>query len=261
MEGFYLEGGIETHDHHSHGMYIYNSATPLIRSNKIHGGFGDIYSTGITVVSEAAPTIIRNVIQGGEAPITYALRLNETTALVANNVLSALAGTEESYGVLVNNASPVIVNNTIDAGNAPDAYGFFLFSSTAPEIYNNIVIAGGTAKGYGIYESTISGDTAQVRNNDFYNCTTALYHNWGGSPTDITEIAALHAMGDTSANGNMVVDPLFVSTTDRHLQQTSPMEVREGGLDQSSLGIHTDMDGNPRTIPWSIGAYEQDQHR
>ncbi len=32
----------------------------------------------------------------------------------------------------------------------------------------------------------------------------------------------------------------------------------DAGVDMTPLGIDTDMDGNPRTVPWSIGAHEQD---
>ncbi|MCK5804943.1 MAG: right-handed parallel beta-helix repeat-containing protein, partial [Lentisphaeria bacterium] len=222
LDGFYVEGGIETHDHHSHGMYIYDGASPVIRNNKIHGGHGDTYSSGISTFSDAAPAILRNVVLGGDAPYSYALRLGETTSLVANNLLLGQSGTEESYGVLVNNASPVIVNNTIDGGSATTAYGLFLFVVAAPEIRNNIVFADGATRGYGIYEATMTADAAEVHNNNFFACTTALYHDWGGTPTDITDIADLEALTDTNASGNKAVDPRFLSPTDRHLQESSP---------------------------------------
>lgn len=258
IEGFYVEGGIQEHDHLSHGFFLFDGAALQIRRNKIHGGFGDEYSTGISTTSEAAPTIIENVILGGEAPTTYALRLGETTALVANNLLLAHAGTVESYGVAVNNAAPIIVNNTIDAGAAETAYGFFLFSAATPTILNNIVVAAGQQKSYGVFESTLASDASELRHNNFYGCATALYHDWGGAPTDITELADLHALSDTTASGNVAVDPGFSSSTDYHLLPSSPQEVREGGLDQTALGITTDMDRAPRTVPWSMGAYELD---
>jgi hypothetical protein len=258
IEGFYLEGGTSTQDHHSFGIYLFKGASPLIRSNKIHGGHGDTYSIGIITVSSSAPTITGNLIGGGDAPTTYALKLSETTALVANNRLSGRGGTVESYGVLVNNGSPVVVNNTIDAGDASTAYGVFLFSAATPKVINNIIVVAGKDKSYGLYEATISGDAAVLDNNDLFGCATALYHNWGGSPADIKDLTTLHALSDTSASGNVVVDPGFVSASDWHLQPSSPATVRTGGIDESSLGISTDMDGKPRTVPWSMGAYEQD---
>ena len=67
--------------------------------------------------------------------------------------------------------------------------------------------------------------------------------------------------GDLSdkAENNVALDPIFdPADDDWHLSDSSPVVVKEGGDDSLAGMPDTDKDGNPRTIPWSMGAYEQD---
>jgi hypothetical protein len=63
---------------------------------------------------------------------------------------------------------------------------------------------------------------------------------------------------DTS---NILADPVFVDLSggDWHLSTGTTTAVKFGGRDLSSeFDVLIDKDGNDRTVPWSIGAYELD---
>ena len=97
-------------------------------------------------------------------------------------------------------------------------------------------------------------------NNNLFDCPTALYYDDG--TTNLTTIAAVNALGDTLANGNVSVDPSFVNQIggDWHFATdgTAPCLVTQGGLDLSASGIINDNDGTLRTVLYSMGAYEHD---
>ena len=94
----------------------------------------------------------------------------------------------------------------------------------------------------------------------------------------LLEMQALVTFGVTNATGNISVDPLLLEIdgpgnsiltmddNDWHLQPGSPVSVREGDLGYSA-GFLLDHDaktrtaiinGQPASLGWSIGAYEQD---
>lgn len=63
---------------------------------------------------------------------------------------------------------------------------------------------------------------------------------------------------DALASDNVKVTPVFVGgSNDRLKPGEASCALAQGGLDQSQL-FTTDLDGAPRTAPWSIGAHERD---
>lgn len=91
----------------------------------------------------------------------------------------------------------------------------------------------------------------------------------GGTWTNHTTIGAGEAIingeGGT-ASGNLSIDPVFEDAgllydgANWRLTAGSPISVTEGGIDGSTRdwNIGFDVNGNERTVPWSIGAYEYD---
>ena len=136
---------------------------------------------------------------------------------------------------------------------------------------NNILFTAGGSYRVCIYEMQGNENPAAVMNNDLVECPSALYADFiGGSGGNcpfnssfncLVDAAAVNALTDMTigSSGNVSVDPLFADPgePDYHLSTNSPVEVRQGGLDLSADFID-DFDGALRTVPWSMGAYEQD---
>ena len=102
-------------------------------------------------------------------------------------------------------------------------------------------------------------------NNDVFNITYLYYAETHFCTTIVN--GAFHDTSYDVGTGNVSVSASFVNRDggDWHLQSSSPDEVKYGGKnitdplfpgDDDSNFI--DKDGNIRTIPWSIGAYEFD---
>ncbi|MDF2157820.1 HYR domain-containing protein [Algoriphagus sp. CAU 1675] len=84
--------------------------------------------------------------------------------------------------------------------------------------------------------------------NDLYTSGTYLAR-WG--TTNATDLATWQSLSSKDAN-SLNEDPLFVSDTD--LTPQNPV-LTEAGTDLTAF-VSTDIDGNPRTVPVSIGAVE-----
>ena len=201
-----------------------------------------------------------NVITGGEAEIVYGLRIgNQSSPLIINNVIVGDTATDISYGIMLNNSSPSILNNTIDGGSGGnESYGLFHFGVCAPKVENNIIYTtGGTERLRCLrVRLELHADFAPQQRYFRLSWTRSIATSRTGQV--LTTIADVNALSDTVIGENVSLDPSFVSMNDRHLQASSPAEVREGGRDLTSEGYTLDQDGQPRTVPWSIGAFEQD---
>lgn len=89
--------------------------------------------------------------------------------------------------------------------------------------------------------------------------TTSFYWLTGGSITQYTALTGDWATDHSGFSHNVNADPLYISTTNLKLQPGSPAAV--SGKDLSAYtGLDAswpeDKDSVPRTVPWSIGAYE-----
>ena len=109
-------------------------------------------------------------------------------------------------------------------------YGAFVWSPSLPTIINNTFASDGTDE-QGIYIGNLATDPV-VRNNIITNYSLAGIHVVDGTntPTPVIEYNDVHGNGtnyrtypdQTSINGNISSDPLYVSSTDFHLQAGSP---------------------------------------
>ena len=218
-------------------------------------------------------TISGNVIKGGST----ALDLRAGTYMIVNN--SIFGGTtSQSSGIQYSQGAAVtIVNNTIDGGAGDTlSKGITLVNSTDATIQNNVFFNTGTGGNYCLWECQsgcggIDSRPDDVRNNTLY-CGSGAYINQdaGEFAVDATALETLLGGQGTVVGGNVSLDPLFVDADGpdndpatvadndwRLTGGTTPCLVSQGGLDLTGI-VDTDIDGNPRTPPYSMGAYEHD---
>jgi hypothetical protein len=161
-------------------------------------------------------------------------------------------------------------NNTLRSGtqNGPNghAYTAFIRSSGSASIYfdNNLVFS---RNGAVTTNRCLNVNSfASLRNNNLFDCASALYHDGSSAVNDITVINAL-----ANASDNLSFDMVdgsnsyFVNeTSDWNLQAGGSgafTTVKTGGLNLGST-YSSDVQANSRTASsatgWSMGAYEKD---
>ena len=230
--------------------YLSVSARALFEGNRIDGGGENLsgsHSTGIFMFYTDDNVVRNNVIDGGRGAVYSAGML--------------------IYDLSTSNTDPVVQNNTINASSSNQSRGIWLASNSAKAtIENNIVSAAAGSTQICIDEYYATADPVSVRNNVLFDCPTALYRD--EASLNLTNIDDVNNLMDTVASGNLSTDPMFVdrdgadndlttfADNDWHLSGASPASVTEGGLDLSA-DFDVDLDGIARSVPWSIGAYEQ----
>ena len=286
VDGLTIQGG--TGDHAT-AVFI-DGSNPTLTGNVLLGGAAaDLYSYGLSV-REASPTIKHNRIQGGEhehltnATGAYFLA---SSAHVEGNIIHA-GFSWRARGVQIISSDLVLYNNVIDGGTWPDlspkpalaSYAHAVsVSGGAPTVAGNTLMTSSALKGVGVYlandaapkidgniitraarcvrNNNTSHKAASLRNNAF-NCTQAYEHD-DTTYNELLPLETLLSAEGTLASGNVKVAPTFVQGGTYHLEpggETSCV-LAQGGLDQSPL-FTTDHDGAPRTVPWTIGAFELD---
>ncbi|MEW6096597.1 MAG: choice-of-anchor Q domain-containing protein, partial [bacterium] len=117
---------------------------------------------------------------------------------------------------------PTITNCTISGNRANEAGGGIYCDDSSPTLTNNIIV---NNSNHGIYNA--SGNPI-INYNDLWNNTPDNYYNCSAGVNDISQ------------------DPQFISSTDSHLQPTSPCI--DAGSNLAPSLPDTDMDGEPRII-------------
>jgi len=287
--GNVIYGSTDTSFNSSIGIYNGDSGTnPIIAGNLINGGPSASISRGVHNRNGAGPGIGYNRIEGGDAQQSWGvysevcafflvgndIRAGYGTVISAavyainspikifNNTIWGGGGTDTdySYGIdLASNADASIYNNTIDGGTADTgSYGIRIFNA-APLIRNNIIFISGTApERIGITEGNPAGSSPFIlTNNNIFSCDS-LYRN-DDPAMDIVDYNYLNIPGYTVIAGNLTEHNISVSVTlsaDFRIL-SPPLSIRQGGADLAGF-FDDDKDKNPRTVPWSIGAYEYD---
>jgi uncharacterized repeat protein (TIGR01451 family) len=229
-----------------------------ITRNRINGvvssstiGFSAV---GIAIAGSpgGANTIANNTIAGVIAPST-------SPDIVAGVFVAGVTGA--STQLFYNS-----IENTGDRGAVANQIGSFgiAITGTNPTVllrdnifFNNQTSGGGVnAKSFSIGMVSTTFTNLDSNFNDFFvsgaNGVLARTGNLGVGGADIPTLAAWQTAVSDDAN-SLNVDPLYVSTTDPHLQPASPLL----GAGTPAGGITTDIDGDPRsaTTP-EIGADE-----
>jgi len=219
-----------------------------IYGNSNSGGDGVQVATGTT------GAVIRwNVIYGNEnADIIFADTTNSSDAIVYYNLLGQATGNAK-YGLYLRVTDAAVLNNTI-AGLYNEGTGAGLFISTVNTgdtctVKNNI-IASESDKCLAVASGILG--TVVLDNNCYYNPGNTIVEFEGSS---YTAIATYQAAEPTQDQVSLGADPLFISTTDRHLQDASPC--RDSG---AMHAIVLDLDGEmvPKNVETDMGCYEMD---
>ena len=162
----------------------------------------------------------------------------------------------------------VIANNTISGGTGYYRYGIYLsgaiYSLHDIRIGNNVLFNNAAGSySYAIYRTSTSGILARVENNLFTQIGGFL--NSGAEYTTLSSMETyLNGQGTVASFNKEVAaatDLYFANYAGRDWQPTasSPLSLTQGGRDTSGLDWGTvveDRLGNPRTVLYSIGAYE-----
>ena len=178
-----------------------------------------------------------------------------TQSFFANNMIS-LTGNTSSTGIQFNGASNQnigVYNNSIyNTSSSPASYGIYLNSSCQNITLRNNSIYGNS--GYALLKLTSASNISSDYNN-YYDAGGVSLINWNS--TIYNTLAAFQA-GTTQDSNSISVDPLYVSSSDLHLQIASPNIEMGTTLAQ----VPDDFDEELRPIPaatsYDIGADERD---
>lgn len=248
------------------GIYLYGiSATVQTENNIIAyntilstAGFGcDLrFTTNLTVnnntitgnnaaqiqYSYGVLRIISNVINGTNAGLLnyYAYGNSQDPALIANNrITSSSSGGTALYNY--QGANQRYYHNTISSANTGAGFDYAATNNDNNDWRNNIIVSASASAG-----SSIGGTNLGANNTLNYN----LYYTVSGaSPfSTFANLAAWQAARGWDLN-SIVVNPDFASTTDFHLKSGCKL----GAI---LTAVPTDIEGNPRNTPPTMGAYE-----
>ena len=244
-------GGIDLNHQTYSGTYPYSV---WIHDNVI--GFdsnpGGQYSAGITLEHEDVNVIIeRNLIKWCGPGILFTPRATtQTNVIIRYNVFRNCHSTTVGYsaGIVMNPGGAMAINgfyvyNNVIHGTA--AYGIRFMHNTAAYTIDNFRIINNVIQGFssGAPVYFTGGGTLSnlyIRKNIFYGN--------GNSNNPLLSTTPSPYYSDTPIK----LDPQFVvAGSDFHLQATSPA-INAG----EDVGLTTDFENNPVSIPPEIGAYE-----
>lgn len=212
-------------------------------------------SIGAYVTVRSKSGLPADVILDGNSNGARVVVMAGSSWLIGCTVTNGYLG-GSSYGCGVQGGS---VSNSIITGNRSNWGAAGGLSVT----FYNSVISRNIAKYYAIaasctfYGCTIFGNTATEGGRSSY----ATYINsicWSNSGSDFSRSDSFSCGPDYTGTGSITNDPLFISSTDFHLQSISPC-INAGTNGAWTIGA-TDLDGNPRIWPVGgtvdMGAYE-----
>jgi uncharacterized protein YaaQ len=247
-------------------------------------------------IGSCSPIIRNNTLKNrnsGENQMSYSIAMsNGSSPLIYNNLMiggdiyqSVIFSIGSSNGSACN---PKIYNNTISMGNGPYRHWIFIIRWDSVSVFhhpflkNNLFINFNAVESGQYNYSTYHMDSGSSHypscytTNLFYMAPYAdqvgAYVYYGSTNPDNINVANYTTKAAyTQSSGTQVLtyndpawrnivnqNPLFVNPAggDYRLSASSP--ARNTGTDLSGEIPAFDRDGNPRTAPWSIGAYERD---
>jgi hypothetical protein len=228
------------------GIGIYrNNGDIKIHGNVITAGENKYKarSYGVLLSKNEGVVIYNNVVHGGTSTdLTAAVYFyDSTTAEVYNNTLDCGESTMTTTAIKLSGkyASPEIRNNLLFCVKDHNPVYEFNTNQTipfAPVFENNVIIGGSTGV-------TIMGTQ---------NSSDALYRS----------VTNIYLPAKTVADIGFVsyMEGKFEENDFRLTEESKDVDgndITEAGDDLSEI-FATDKDGNTRTVPWSVGAYELD---
>jgi hypothetical protein len=196
--------------------------------------------------SKGAIVIANNSITGGEGGVVCADFGSPSTLDLYNNFILVTTGASAPVGLALQSIPEAeVYHNTVRVTSASSSDPTLLLTGAGNyKLRNNIFV--NSASGVAFYFQ--SGRTYDLNNNIYFNTGSNLGYAFGfGFFSSLT--AYTTATGQESTG--MEVNPLLVSSTNLHIQATSP--ARDAGV---SLLIPNDIDGQVREPLSDIGADE-----
>lgn len=228
-----------------------------VSRNKING-VTQLSSTGystfgivVNSVTSGTTTLSNNMVSGVVSPATAS---DFSAGIVAGG------GTGSTTRVYHNS---VAMSGARGSGTAFPSYGLAINSGNpVVDVQNNIFYnsqTGGTGKAYAIANASSSFTNMTSNRNDLYVTGASTFvgqtGGLGTAGTDRTTLTDWQTATGTDAN-SLSVDPLFISTSDLHLQGGTPVSpvLSQGG---ALAAVTSDFDNDPRpaTAP-DMGADE-----
>jgi hypothetical protein len=229
------------------------------------GVTGDTLLDGLTIRAAAidvsacilcrnsSPTIQNCILETGSAgEDAIGIYTKSSSPRIWNNVIYGEDASGLYTGILCSEGSSAIIqSNTVWTGDKAGDAGICVSSSHCT-IDNNILFSSGP--GCGIYILGSSALPQRAWNNDFW-CSLGHACIHDGTSYDFLGMLGYFDVKsvDHRNNGSIAPDFMDEAAHDYRLGSESPID----GCDLSAF-FTTDRDGNPRTVPWSVGAYEKD---
>ena len=229
------------------------------------------YSVGI-VVQNGSPLLNRVTVLGNQVGLDISGSAGRP--VVTNSVFMGTTPGLPAVHVQSTGTAPVVLtNNTFVTGGA-NVVGVRLIAGNAQgaptgvELRNNVWVAANAASYFArcIGEDFGGANTPVIQNNAFSGCNGTIVVDsqggcTGGSGFSCLTIAEVNGL--PGASGNVFADPMMAdpSMGDFHLTASTPATIRNGGLSGTGQPWSSgpeDRDGNARTAPWSMGAFERD---
>lgn len=259
------------------GMLIGNSQNFTITNNFVHG----VQSTGTTTAAMSGiqiallvngGTITRNIVSdiknvSGTGTGAYGVQISSTSTAsnvtIANNFISdvATAGSatvnSNGFGMMFNGSgtgynvyfNSINMNTNQTSAQTSAAVNVNSTFATAGALnFRNNIFANTQTTGarYSVYITAAASVFTAIDYNDYFAQNVGFI---GGSARTTLPDWQTATGGDANSKS---VDPLFVSSSDLHLQAGSPMR----SMAISGTGITTDIDGDTRDANPDIGADE-----
>jgi hypothetical protein len=225
------------------GIYISQSASPVIANNIIKGNHADCDGGGIFANYGCSPVIATNTIKNNGAMGYGGGICAWTGSTVLTNNIVACNSAANGGGICCGDpnasasSSETIVNNTIYGNSAVSGGGVTLRNLSSAHLHNNIIAYNST----GIYKMSGSGAPVLSKND--------LYSNPG-----------YNYSGLSAGSGDITSNPLLASSVygQVHIQPTSPC--KDVGDNASVIGGYYDMDNQTRIQNTTVdmGADESD---
>jgi len=195
------------------------------------------------------------------------LGLEPTVTLNRNLFMNNSAA--NGSGLTISEANFVLFNNVFRNNTATSAGGAFAMSQSTVNAQFNTYYGNTASGGAGaIYAVTVNvnikndiyyGNTAPIAAQVYFDANTVGTFNISYSlmPDNEEPTQSLGTNFGTGP-GNVTGNPVFVNAPVGNLQlgASSPLSVREGAT--TNVLVTTDYNGNPRTVPYSMGAFEFD---
>jgi hypothetical protein len=233
-----VEGWPSVEEENGGGM-LNDSSSPIVTNCIFWGNSAEYEGGGMANRDGSSPTVTNCTFSGNSAVETGGGMHNDFSSPIVTNCTFSGNSAASHGGGMANwwGAFPIVTNCTFSGNTADEGGGTY-----TPQ--NNLEMGYGGAT---LASSVLWGDTGGEISGDLSN----------------TVVTYSVIQGGFTGEGNIDADPLFVSSSDLHLQPTSPC-IDTGSNDAVPSGVTTDLDSNPRIVDGNaddvatvdMGAYE-----